>query len=164
MSVRRKSHATLKKVENDYEVRFAFNTAIAAIMELINFIPDEYKNEDASDAQKYCLDELIMFTLKMLSPISPHICEHLWNNFYLDESSIDTWWPKFDENLLEVEEFELIVQVNGKVRGKINIDKNIEQQEIESAALNVENVKSHIGSSKIKKAIYIKEKLINFVI
>ena len=164
MSVRRKSHATLKKVENDYEVRFAFNTAIAAIMELINFIPDEYKNEDASDAQKYCLDEAIMFTLKMLSPISPHICEHLWNDFYLDESSIDTWWPKFDENLLEVEEFELIIQVNGKVRGKINIDKNIEQKEIESTALNVENVKSHIGSSKIKKAIYIKEKLINFVI
>ena len=164
MSVRRKSHATLKKVENDYEVRFAFNTAIAAIMELINFIPDEYRNEDASDAQKYCLDEAIMFTLKMLSPISPHICEHLWNDFYLDESSIDKWWPKFDENLLEVEEFELIIQVNGKVRGKINIDKNIEQKEIESSALNVENVKSHIGSSKIKKAIYIKEKLINFVI
>ena len=164
MSVRRKSHATLKKVENDYEVRFAFNTAIAAIMELINFIPDEYRNEDASDAQKYCLDEAIMFTLKMLSPISPHICEHLWNDFYLDESSIDKWWPKFDENLLEVEEFELIIQVNGKVRGKINIDKNIEQKEIETTALNVENVKSHIGSSKIKKAIYIKEKLINFVI
>ena len=164
MSVRRKSHATLIKVENDYEIRFAFNTAIAAIMELINFIPDEYRNEDASDAQKYCLDEAIMFTLKMLSPISPHICEHLWNDFYLDESSIDKWWPKFDENLLEVEEFELIIQVNGKVRGKINIDKNIEQKEIESTALNVENVKSHIGSSKIKKAIYIKEKLINFVI
>ena len=164
MSVRRKSHATLKKVENDYEVRFAFNTAIAAIMELLNFIPDEYKNKDASDAQKYCLDEAIMFVLKMLSPISPHICEHLWGNFYLDESSIETWWPKFDENLLEVEEFELIIQVNGKVRGKINIDKNIEQEEIESTALNVENVKSHIGSSKIKKAIYIKERLINFVI
>ena len=163
-SVRRKSHATLKKVENDYEARFAFNTAIAAIMELVNFIPDEYKNEDANDSQKYCLDEAIMFVLKMLSPISPHICEHLWNDFYPDESSIDTWWPKFDENLLEVEEFELIIQVNGKVRGKINIDKNIEQKEIESTALNVENVKSHIGSSKIKKAIYIKDKLINFVI
>tara|TARA_B100001250_G_scaffold408521_1_gene431069 strand:- start:424 stop:2829 length:2406 start_codon:yes stop_codon:yes gene_type:complete len=163
-SVRRKSHVTLKKVENDYEARFAFNTAIAAIMELVNFIPDEYKNEDANDSQKYCLDEAIMFVLKMLSPISPHICEHLWNDFYLDESSIDTWWPKFDENLLEVEEFELIIQVNGKVRGKINIDKNIEQKEIESTALNVENVKSHIGSSKIKKAIYIKDKLINFVI
>ena len=88
----------------------------------------------------------------------------LWNDFYPDESSIETWWPKFDENLLEVEEFELIIQVNGKVRGKINIDKNIEQKEIESTALNVENVKSHIGSSKIKKAIYIKDKLINFVI
>ena len=164
MSLRRKSHATLKKVENDYEIRFAFNTAIAAIMELLNFIPDNYKNENATDAQKYCLDESIIFILKMLSPITPHICEYLWNNFNMDDSLIDSWWPKFDEGLLEVEEFELIIQVNGKVRGKINIDISTEQEKIESIALNIENVNTHIGSSKIKKVIYVKEKLINFVI
>ncbi len=164
MSLRRKSHATLKKVENDYEIRFAFNTAIAAIMELLNFIPDNYKNENATDAQKYCLDESIIFILKMLSPITPHICEYLWNNFNMDDSLIDSWWPKFDEGLLEVEEFELIIQVNGKVRGKINIDISTEQEKIESIALNIENVNTHIGSSKIKKVIYVKDKLINFVI
>ena len=133
-------------------------------MELLNFIPDSYKNENATDAQKYCLDESIIFILKMLSPITPHICEYLWNNFNVDNSLIDSWWPKFDENLLEVEEFELIIQVNGKVRGKINIDKSIDQEKIESIALDNENVNTHIGSSKIKKVIYVKEKLINFVI
>ena len=84
--------------------------------------------------------------------------------FTFHDSLIDSWWPKFDESLLEVEEFELIVQVNGKVRGKINIDISTEQEKIESIALNIENVNTHIGSSKIKKVIYVKEKLINFVI
>ena len=73
LALRRKSHATLKKVANDYEVRFAFNTAIASIMELQNFIPEEFKTDNASDAQKFCLDEAIIFILKMLSPITPHI-------------------------------------------------------------------------------------------
>ena len=163
-SIRRKSHATLKKVKNDYEVRYAFNTAIAAIMELLNFIPENYKNNNATDAQKFCLDEAITFTLKMLSPICPHICEHLWEGFGMDEAKIDSWWPVFDESLLELEEFELIIQINGKVRGKMHIDKSIAKEEIESSALNVENVKNYIGSSKIKKTIYVKEKLINFVI
>ena len=81
LELRRKSHATLKKVENDFEVRFSFNTAIAAIMELINFIPDNFKSENASDSQKFCLNEAIIFTLKMLFPIAPHISEYLWNNF-----------------------------------------------------------------------------------
>ena len=164
ISIRRKSHATLKKVKNDYEVRYAFNTAIAAIMELLNFIPENYKDNNATDAQKFCLDEAITFILKMLSPICPHICEHLWNEFDMDEARIDSWWPVFDESLLETEEFELIIQINGKVRGKMHIDKNITKEEIESSALNVENVKNFISSSKIKKTIYVKEKLINFVI
>ncbi len=78
LELRQKSHATLKKVENDYEKRFSFNTAIASIMELQNFIPDEYKKNDINDSSKFCIDEAIIFILKMLSPIAPHICEHLW--------------------------------------------------------------------------------------
>ena len=164
LSLRRKSHATLKKVENDYEVRFSFNTAIAAIMELLNFIPDEYKNENSLDSQKYCLDEAILFILQMLSPIAPHICEYLWDSFYEGGRSIECSWPELSENLLEIEEFELIVQVNGKVRGKVNINKGSEQKEIENIALNIENVKNYINDSEVKKVIYVKNKLINFVI
>jgi len=164
LGLRRKSHATLKKVENDYEVRFSFNTAIAAIMELLNFIPEDYKSKDALDSQKYCLDEAILFILQMLSPIAPHISEYLWNSFYEEGPNIESSWPELDQMLLKVEEFELIIQVNGKVRGKVNIDSSIEQKEIEDVALNIENVKTYIGSSKVKKVIYVKDRLINFVI
>ena len=164
LALRRKTHATLKKVENDYEVRFSFNTAIAGIMELLNSIPEDFKDAKASDSKKYCINEAILFILQMLSPIAPHICEHLWKNFYGAESDIEDSWPEINENLLEVEEFELIIQVNGKVRGKVNIDKSTEQDEIEKVALNVENVMNFISTSEIKKIIYIENKLINFVI
>ena len=164
LALRRKSHATLKKVANDYEVRFAFNTAIASIMELLNFIPEEFKIDDASDAQKFCLDEAIVFILKMLSPITPHITEYLWSEFFIDDFSVDSWWPEFNEDLLEVQEFELVVQVNGKVRGKTIINKNFSEEEIELEVLKIKNVASTIADNKIKKVIYIKEKIINFVI
>ena len=164
LALRRKSHATLKKVANDYEVRFAFNTAIASIMELLNFIPEEFKTDDASDAQKFCLDEAIVFILKMLSPITPHITEYLWSEFFIDDFSVDSWWPEFNEDLLEVQEFELVVQVNGKVRGKTIINKNFSEEEIELEVLKIKNVASTIADKKIKKVIYIKEKIINFVI
>ena len=134
LDLRRKSHATLKKVENDYEQRFSFNTAIAAIMELLNYIPDEYKNNDINDSSKFCIDEAIVFILKMLSPIAPHICEHLWRKFEYDDKTIESWWPRFEIELLEVEEFELIIQVNGKVRGRAIIEKNKSQDEIENIA------------------------------
>ena len=164
LAVRRKSHSTLKKVENDYEVRFSFNTAIAAIMELLNFIPEDFKDAEASKSKKYCLDEAILFILQMLFPIAPHICEHLWKEFYEEDSDIEASWPKVNESLLEVEEFELIIQVNGKVRGRVKIHKSAEQEEVKNIAINVENVKNFINSSEIKKTIYVKDKLINFVI
>tara|TARA_B100000579_G_C22838950_1_gene860371 strand:- start:1067 stop:3328 length:2262 start_codon:yes stop_codon:yes gene_type:complete len=164
LALRRKSHATLKKVTNDYEVRFAFNTAIASVMELLNFIPDEFKDDSASDAQKFCVDEAVIFILKMLSPITPHITEYLWCKFFIDDMDIDAWWPEHNEDLLEVQEFEIVVQINGKVRGKTIISKELNEKEIESKVLEIENVSSTIADNKIKKVIYIKEKIINFVI
>ena len=164
IELRRKTHATLKKVQNDYEIRFAFNTAIAAIMELLNFIPDDYKDDAASDSNKFCLNEAIIFILKMLSPIAPHICEHLWREYEYDNENIEIWWPEYNEDLLDAEEFELIVQVNGKVRGKILLNKDLTEKEIEEIASQIENVKTHIGDSQIKKSIYVKDKLLNFVI
>ena len=99
----------------------------------------------------------------MLAPITPHICEDLWNKFY-GEEDIELSWPDFDEDITLIEEFELIIQINGKVRGKLNIKKDTNQKDIELKAIEVENVKSFINNSKIKKTIYVKDKLINFVI
>ena len=165
-NLRRKVHSTLKKVTSDFETRYSFNTAIAAIMELVNYIPESFKQDDVSSSNKFCLNEAIVIILKTLNPISPHISQHLWKGFYSDFSKedIESSWPILREDLLEVSEFNLIVQVNGKVRGKIVIDKNLEQEKIESIALNIENVASTISDTPIKKIIYIKEKIINFVI
>ena len=166
IALRRKAHATLKKVTSDFESRYSFNTAIAAIMELLNFIPDTFKNVDATEENKFCLNESIIIILKTLNPIAPHISEHLWKSFYGDFSSelIESSWPEVKEHLLEISEFELVVQINGKLRGKILVSKDTEQTEIEEIAKNIENVATNLKDTNIRKVIYIKEKIINFVV
>ena len=165
LALRQKSHKTLKKVTHDYAERNSFNTAIASIMELLNSVPDSFKADDATKAQRFCLDEVIQFTLKMLSPITPHISLYLWQEFTESEGDdFENSWPTFNEEFLQLEEFQLIIQVNGKVRGKENISVDTEQAQLEILAKENENVKKILANQPIKKVIYIKEKLINFVI
>ena len=165
LALRQKSHKTLKKVTHDYAERNSFNTAIASIMELLNAVPDSFKAADATKAQRFCLDEVIQFTLKMLSPITPHISLYLWQEFTESEGDdFENSWPTFNEEFLQLEEFQLIIQVNGKVRGKENISVDTEQAQLEILAKQNENVKKILANQPIKKVIYIKEKLINFVI
>ena len=165
LELRQKSHKTLKKVTHDYAERNSFNTAIASIMELLNAIPESFKANDATIAQKFCLDEVIQFTLKMLSPITPHISLYLWKEYSESNGNdFEDSWPIYDEEFLQLEDFQLIIQVNGKVRGKENVSVDTEQAEIEVLAKENENVKKIIANHPIKKVIYVKEKLINFVI
>lgn len=164
--LRRKAHITLMKVKNDYDNRYSFNTVIAAIMELFNSIPDQCKSSNASDEDLFCLNETIIFILKALFPIAPHISEYLWNEYAKDvlQEDIDSSWPKFDEKLMEADSFQLVVQINGKVRGKIDLSVNLTQDEIESSAKSIENIRDNLEGKEIRKVIYIKEKIINFVI
>ena len=163
--LRRKAHISLNKIMNDYENRHSFNTAIAAIMELFNSIPESFKEDDASETEIFCLNEAIIFILTAIHPIAPHLSEYLWNNFTAGMlGNIDTSWPSTDKALMEAESFQLVIQVNGKVRGKIEIDKNLPQDEVESVAKEVENIKANLENQTIRKVIYIKEKIINFVI
>jgi leucyl-tRNA synthetase len=166
MDLRRKTYSTLKKVTNDFESRFSFNTAIASIMELFNSIPEDFKKNDTSDSKKFCLNESIIIILKTLNPIAPHISEFLWDHFHSNYPTelIESSWPKMKEELLEISEFELVIQINGKVRGKVMIDINLEQKEIEEIAKKIENVDSNLDGKEIKKIIYIRGKIINFVI
>ena len=150
---------------NDYAERNAFNTAIASIMELLNAVPDSFKSENATNAEIFCLDEVIQFTLKMLSPITPHICIYLWNQYsQSNKNDFENTWPEFNEEFLKLENFQLVIQVNGKVRGKENIAVGSELNEIETLAKQNENVQKILANQPIKKVIYVKEKLINFVI
>ena len=166
LDLRRKTHTTLKKVTNDFETRFSFNTAIASIMELLNAIPDDFKDEDASNSKKYCLNETIIIILKTLNPIAPHVSEFLWNHFYNLNApeEIESSWPKVEDSLLEVSEFELVIQINGKVRGKTTARIEDTQNQIEEMAKKIDNVAINLDGKNIKKVIYIKGKIINFVI
>lgn len=165
-ALRRKTHTTLKKVTNDFEARFSFNTAIASIMELLNFIPEKFKSQETSESEKFCLNETIIIILKMLNPIAPHISEYLWNAFYDQnpQEGIESSWPEVNQALLEISEFELVVQINGKVRGKVIASIDSDQSEIEELACTIENVSNNLKDKEIKKIIYIKGKIINFVI
>jgi leucyl-tRNA synthetase len=101
----------------------------------------------------------------MLSPITPHISLYLWQQYSgSEDNDFESSWPKFNEDFLKLEEFQLIIQVNGKVRGKENISVDTDQVELERLAQENENVKKILANQPIKKVIYIKEKLINFVI
>jgi leucyl-tRNA synthetase len=128
-------------------------------------VPESFKADDATDSERFCLDEVIRFTLKMLSPITPHISLYLWKQ-YSDSNGKDfeTNWPQFNDEFLKLKNFQLIIQVNGKVRGKENISIDTGQVEIEKLAKKNENVKKILANQPIKKVIYVKEKLINFVI
>ena len=165
LALRQKSHKTLKKVTHDFDERNSFNTAIAAVMELLNAIPDSFKENKATDGEKLCLDETIQFSLKMLSPISPHICLYLWKEYSgTDGNDFEFSWPETNEKFLKLENFQLIIQVNGKVRGRENVPIDITQEEAQEIALQNKNVKKILSNSSIKKVIYVKKKLINFVI
>ena len=165
LELRQKSHKTLKKVTHDYAERNSFNTAIASIMELLNAVPESFKSNDATIAQRFCLDEVIQFTLKMLSPITPHISLYLWKEYSeSDDNDFENSWPIYNEEFLQLKDFQLIIQVNGKVRGKENVSVDTEQADLEVLAKENQNVKKILANQSIKKVIYIKEKLINFVI
>ena len=103
--------------------------------------------------------------VKLLNPICPHLSEELWHNVLneTEELSYSTW-PLYDESKLEEDTYELVVQINGKIRGKVNVSKGTSEEELKSVVLNIENVKNFIGSSEIKKIIVIKDKIVNIVI
>ena len=158
-----KLNQTIKKVSNDFETRESFNTAISSIMELINFVPEDFLKNKINN-EKYCLlKQVINSCLLMLNPITPHICHELWDQ--INETKIeDNLWPSFDKSFLETSEIEFVIQVNGKLRGSILVDVKKEKDEIISAAKNNENVKKFLSNKKLIKVIFVEKKLINFVV
>ncbi|MBR6690568.1 MAG: leucine--tRNA ligase [Bacilli bacterium] len=147
-------HQTVKKVTNDYET-LNFNTAISQMMIFINAV---YKEE----VFPY---EYALGLVKLLNPIVPHITEEIWEVVFNKENSIaNESWPIYDENKIIDETFTMIVQVNGKVRGKIEIDSNTSEEDMKKSALTIENVKTFTDGKEIVKIIVIPKKLVNIVV
>ncbi|MED5269904.1 MAG: leucine--tRNA ligase, partial [Pseudomonadota bacterium] len=159
--LRRKTHQTISKVTDDIGRRYTFNTAIAAVMELVNEV-SAFNVDDELDRQ--VIKEAIESILLLLSPIVPHICHQLWLDINHDQPIIDASWPKFDSSLLKSESSLIVVQVNGKLRSKLEVDASISEDELKSMALSDEKVVRFIDGNEIKKIIVIPEKLVNIVV
>ncbi len=161
--IMRKTHQTIRKVTEDIDKRFRFNTAIAAMMELIN---DLYKaKEVAKDAEeaavlKYSIEHLII----MLSPFVPHIADELWETIGLSGRLFEHPWPEFDPTWAQDSSVTIAVQVNGKLRATIEMPKDTPQAEVETAAYSDTNVKRFIEGVSIRKVIYVPDKIINIIV
>lgn len=159
-ALRRKVHETQKKITDDYERRFAFNTAIAAVMELINEVT-KLNVETTIDQQIY--QESLEYVVLMLAPIVPHITHVLWHMLGHNETIMQTQWPLLDEAALQKDDVEIVIQVNGKVRANLIVPIDAEQAYIENEAKNNEKVAKYLEDKTIRKIIYVPQKLINIV-
>ncbi|NQT56439.1 MAG: leucine--tRNA ligase [Desulfobacteraceae bacterium] len=161
----RKTHQTIKKVTEDIENRFSFNTAIAAIMELVNEINRFLNNKDKKDAVAWSIvREAVEATVVLVSPVVPHITEELWHMLGNSESLLNIFWPTYREEALEVEKRLVVLQVNGKVRNRIEVPASYSEKEIEAEALADERVRRFINEQPIKKIIVVQKKLVNVVV
>ena len=146
-------HSTVKKVTEDYE-NLGFNTAISQMMIFIN---EAYK---AKSVYKPYAEGIV----KMLSCIAPHICEEMWEKLGHEGTIAYEAWPTYEEDKLVVSTIEIAVQVNGKVRGRLSINKDQEAESVKQQALELENVKAHTDGKEVKKIIYVPNKIVNIVV
>ncbi len=158
-ALRREIHKTIAKVSDDIGRRQTFNTAIAAVMELLNHLQ---KAEQADDQGKAVVREGIEVILALLNPITPHICHSLWQQ--LGKQDIEySPWPQVDESALVEEEKLIVVQVNGKVRAKLTVAADASQEQVQALALEQDNVCQHTEGKTLRKVIYVPGKLLNIV-
>ncbi|MBI5554820.1 MAG: leucine--tRNA ligase [Elusimicrobia bacterium] len=155
----RKVHATIKKITNDLEKEFGFNTAIAALMELVNAIYDAKSQVAIADFRKAVETVVIL-----ISPFTPHIAEEMWHRLGYRESLLSLSWPTYDDSAMVEEVIEIVVQVNGKVRSHLAVRPDVAAEEAQRLAAADEKVKARISGKKIVKVVYVPNKLVNFVV
>jgi leucyl-tRNA synthetase len=159
----KKIHATIKKVTRDIEDRFHFNTAISAVMELVNTmygIDHAEKNAQEIEVMRLSMESVAL----LLSPIVPHFAEELWEVLGFDTSILLASWPSYRQDALIKDELLIVVQVNGKLRSKFHVDANADDDILKEMALSDERVLKFIDGKPIKKIIVVKEKLVNIVV
>lgn len=160
-SIRRVTHETIAKVGDDIGRRFTFNTAIASVMELINALT---KFKDDSEQGRAVMQESLQSIVLLLSPIVPHITHEIWKVLGQDSSLLEQSWPKVDKSALEKDSLQIIVQVNGKLRSRIEVAASASKDEIEVAAVTDENVKRFTDDKQVVKVIVVPGKLVNIVV
>jgi leucyl-tRNA synthetase len=158
--VRRKVHETIAKVSDDYGRRQTFNTAIAAVMELCN----ELSKLPEGEGQSLSVErEALLSSVLMLAPIVPHITHQLWSDLGQSGDILDADWPTVDESALVRSSITIVVQVNGKVRGRMDVAPDTDREALENFALAQDNVARFLEDKTIRKVIVVPGKLVNIV-
>jgi leucyl-tRNA synthetase len=151
--VARKLHQTIKKVTADTE-SLDYNTAIAAMMEYVNVL------RDAGCAMRDAVEPLLV----MLAPYAPHLAEELWSLLGHERSIFTATWPAFDERLAATGDVEVVVQVNGKVRGRVTVSRGASEAEVVARAMQDESVRKFVDGKPVRKTVYVQDRLLNFVV
>jgi len=159
-TIRRYTHDTIAKVSDDVGRRQTFNTAIAAVMELCNHLG---RFEDASPQGRAVLDEAWRAVVRLLAPITPHISETLWGLLGGQGSVVSTPWPEVDESARVRDLITLVVQINGKLRGRLEVAPGCDEEQAMAAAMAEQNVSRFTEDKTIRKVIYIQDRLLNIV-
>ncbi|HSW35843.1 MAG TPA: leucine--tRNA ligase [Candidatus Limnocylindrales bacterium] len=164
MELQRSVHAAIKKVTHDIGERFNFNTAISAIMELVNSIY-AYRQASSGDRQNHAvLRESLKQTVLLLAPFVPHLAEEIWHSFGYGGSVHRQPWPQYDPHKLQVNEVEVVVQINGKVRGKITVPANYPEDKLIEAARSNQRVDELLIGKEIVKTVAVPGRLVNIVV
>lgn len=161
--LRRKTHQTIQKVSDDYGRRHTFNTAIAATMELLNAV-SRFADSQAGETDQLIIQEALESSILMLAPIVPHFSHVLWKYLGHDDAVIDAAWPQVDESALIQNTLLIVLQVNGKVRAKIEVAKNIDKADLEKLALDHESIKKYTEQGTVQKVIIVPGRLVNIVV
>jgi leucyl-tRNA synthetase len=162
--LRRKTHQTIKKVTEDIRERFHFNTAIAAIMELVNHIYQVLDSPASGPIFWPVIREAVEAVIVAASPMVPHISEELWKMLGHEKLLLETPWPKWDDKALKADEILIVVQINGKLRSKITVPADATDKELEEISLKDTKIRDLIAGNQVRKVVVVPKKLINIVI
>ena len=163
-NLHRKTHQTIRKVGSDIDNKFHFNTAISAVMELTNTLYSLTGDKAKQKASDWAIKEAVDAALMLLSPMVPHFCEELWQRTGHDTPLTHASWPTFDEDAAKEDSITLVIQVNGKVRSRIEIAPDCPKQTLEEKSVADEKIKKFIDGKNIRKIIVVKNKLVNIVV
>lgn len=154
-------NTTIKKVTDDMGGRFSFNTAISSIMELVNEL---YKYKELEEANQAFMKKAIDTVVMILSPFAPHICEEMWEALGYDQSLTAVAWPSYDKDALVRDTVEIVIQINGKLKEKLNVANNLSREDLENIALSNDKVQALIADKNVVKVVAVPGKLVNIVI
>ena len=164
-SLYRKAHETIWRVTRDIGERQHLNTAVSAIMELVNELYQADRSQvPEGSTEKAVLRMAIETVLVLLSPFAPHIADELWSSLGYDKPLLEMPWPSWREDILQREQITLVIQVNGKVRSKIQVPQDASQGEAEEKALQDEKIKRLLSGNTPKRTVYVPGRLINIVV